>query len=191
MFVCFFQITMQLNITIYRLNNLNFNLMLKPGQPRLFLFAVRFLLCSPVVWIPFPRQVCQTASTWPRMYVGDHCEPYKRAPIRIVSLWLRCSSNRVHPDKARKNFQIKRNAWPCIGRLFSATSSFLVTTLKADGSRLEAVKTSFNWASFFSKMSEMAPNFFSSNKFLRLLFCWTSWMALTNLLYNSSLSFLI
>lgn len=43
-------------------------------------------------------------------------------------------------------------------------------------------------STFFSSVSAKAASFFSSSKFLKLLFCWTSWMALTNLLYSSSRS---
>lgn len=68
------------------------------------------------------------------------------------------------------------------------TSNFLVTTVSAVGSKFEADNTSFSWASFFSRVSARADNFFSSNRFLKLDFCWTSWTALRNLLYNSSLS---
>lgn len=68
------------------------------------------------------------------------------------------------------------------------TSSFLVTALRAAGSRFDAARTSLNWASFFSNISAKAPSFFSSNRFFKLLFCWTSCTALTNLLYNSSRS---
>ena len=41
---------------------------------------------------------------------------------------------------------------------------------------------------FFSSVSAKAVSFFSSKRFLKLLFCCTSWIALTNLLYNSSRS---
>lgn len=41
---------------------------------------------------------------------------------------------------------------------------------------------------FFSKVSAKAANFFSKSRFLKLVFCWTSWIAFTNLPYNSSLS---
>ena len=52
-----------------------------------------------------------------------------------------------------------------------STSSFLVTALRAAGSRFDAARTSLNCASFFSNMSANAPSFFSSNRFLKLLFC--------------------
>lgn len=41
---------------------------------------------------------------------------------------------------------------------------------------------------FFSSVSARAESFFSKSKFLKLLFCWTSWIALTNLPYSSSRS---
>lgn len=41
---------------------------------------------------------------------------------------------------------------------------------------------------FFSSVSARAVSFFSRSKFLKLLFCWTSCIALTNLPYNSSRS---
>ena len=63
-----------------------------------------------------------------------------------------------------------------------------MTTVRAVGSRLDADKTSLSCASFFSRVSARAPSFFSNNRFLKLLFCWTSWIAFTNFLYNSSLS---
>ena len=58
--------------------------------------------------------------------------------------------------------------------VFDDTSSLRVTTERAVGSRLEAERTSFNCASFFSKVSFKACNFFSNSKFLKLAFCCTS-----------------
>ncbi len=55
--------------------------------------------------------------------------------------------------------------------LTTLTSSLRVTTVRAVGSRLDADNTSLSWASFFSNVSARAPNFFSSNRFLKLLFC--------------------
>ena len=71
---------------------------------------------------------------------------------------------------------------------FPFTSSLRVTTVRAVGSRLDADRTSLSCASFFSRVSASADSFFSSRRFLKLLFCWTSWMALTNLRYKSSRS---
>ena len=71
------------------------------------------------------------------------------------------------------------------------TSSFRVTTVRAVGSRLDADSTSLSCASFFSSVSARAPSFFSNKRFLKLLFCCTSWIALTNFRYNSSRSFCI
>ena len=61
--------------------------------------------------------------------------------------------------------------------LSSTSSSFLVTTVSAVGSRLEADNTSLSCASFFSRLSARADNFFSRSKFLKLDFCCTSWIA--------------
>ena len=44
---------------------------------------------------------------------------------------------------------------------------------------------------FFSRSSLRLVSFFSSSKFLKFPFCCTSWMAFTNLVYNSSLSFCV
>ena len=46
-----------------------------------------------------------------------------------------------------------------------------------------------NYITFFSSVSASAVNFFSRMRFLKFPFCWTSWIAFTNLLYSSSLSF--
>jgi hypothetical protein len=62
------------------------------------------------------------------------------------------------------------------------TSSFRVTTESEAGSRFDAERTSLSWASFFSKLSANVLNFFSNNKFFKLLFCCTSLIALINLL---------
>ena len=61
------------------------------------------------------------------------------------------------------------------------TSSFLVTTDIAVGSRLDADRTSFSCASFFSNVSAMAVSFFSKSKFFNPVLCCTSSMAFTNL----------
>ena len=93
---------------------------------------------------------------------------------QVILLVLTCSDS--------FNLMFQHNWYPVL------TSSFLVTTVRAVGSRLDAERTSLSCASFFSSVSARAPSFFSSNRFLKLLFCWTSCIALTNFLYSSSLS---
>ena len=90
--------------------------------------------------------------------------------------------------KERQKKHKERNVTGTLLKDHNPTSSFLVTTVRAVGSRLEADKTSLSWASFFSSVSARADSFFSNSRFLKLLFCCTSWIALTNLRYRSSLS---
>ena len=158
-------------------------------------------LCSPVAWIQVPQSARQTELVSTHTCRASHCALCRRERAHIASLLSHCSSSPAHPARSQndtnnlllssgwwiitiKYMPFHHNRWVSVKH----TSSFLVTTVSAVGSRFEADKTSLSCASFFSRVSASAPSFFSSNKFLKLLFCWTSWIAFTNRWYNSSRS---
>lgn len=95
--------------------------------------------------------------------------------------------------------QSARVRWTHTGNAsaFPIGMRFMFTCLWATLYTCAVTLTGSNWCfsvflhptlTFFSKVSAKAANFFSKSRFLKLVFCWTSWIAFTNLPYNSSLS---